>query len=131
MIALSARLREYARTFLRYLESGIAAALFDFGSYFVLLHLGVWYVTANIVGNALGFVSAFLFHKYISFQRSGSMLNHFVRYCVLNVVNIVAQTALLWIFVELLGIDASSAKVASWGVTVLGNFFLYKFFVYV
>ncbi|MDO8648417.1 MAG: GtrA family protein [Candidatus Peregrinibacteria bacterium] len=125
------RLRPYLHQFLLYLMSGGIAVLLDFGSYFLLLSLDVWYVTANIVGNVLGFFGAFVLHKYLVFQKREAMINHFVRYCIINVFNILAQTAILYLLVERLHLDEGSAKFVSWAVTVLWNFFLYKFFVYV
>ena len=114
-----------------YLISGGLAVVVDFGSYFLLLQMDVWYVTANIVSNILGFFATFVLHKYIVFGKKDAVLNHFVRYCILTIINIVAQTMLLYAFVEYLHLDEGSAKFASWFITVLWNFFLYKFFVYV
>ncbi|MBI3332451.1 GtrA family protein [Candidatus Peregrinibacteria bacterium] len=116
---------------MRYLMSGGLAVALDFGGYFVLLWLDVYYVTANIVGNILGFFGAFLLHKYFVFGKHDAIVNHFVRYCVINIFNLIAQTALLFVFVEYLHLDEGSAKFISWALTVLWNFFLYKFLVYV
>lgn len=125
------RLRPHIHQFSCYIGSGAAAAALDFGSYFLLMWMGVWYVTANIFGNVLGFFGAFLFHKYLVFHQHSGFVNHFVRYCILSLFNVVLQTMLLMLFVERLNIDAGSAKIASWILSALGNFFLYKFFVYV
>lgn len=119
------------RQFIRYVASGGLAVFLDFGSYFLLLWLGVYYVTANIVGNILGFFATFLFNKYFVFERKDRIMNHFVRYCLINLFNLIAQTALLYLFVERLHMDEGSAKFVSWGMTILWNFFLYKFIVYV
>jgi len=119
------------RQFGLYLVSGSLAFLIDFGSYFLMLQLDVWYVTANIISNILGFFATFVLHKYIVFGKKDAVLNHFVRYCILTIANIVAQTMLLYAFVEYLHLDEGSAKFVSWFITVLWNFFLYKFFVYV
>lgn len=126
------KLSEQIPSFLRYLASGVGAVVCDFGSYFLLTNIfGVWYVTANTVGNILGFFSAFLFHKYFSFRKNDQLTKHFIRYCLLNLFNFFIQTALLWLLVEKAAVDTGSAKVGSWGMTVLWNYFLYKFLVYV
>lgn len=114
-----------------YLFSGGIAAFLDFGSYFTLLRMGTWYVTANIVSNTLGFLGAFLLHKYVVFQKNGLLFHHFCRYCVLNGVNIAVQFLFLVLLVENMGMDESTAKIASWILSSIGNFFLYKFLVYV
>lgn len=114
-----------------YLLSGGITALLDFGSYFFLLWMGTWYVTANLASNVLGFLGAFLLHKYVVFQKNGMLLHHFCRYCVLNGVNFAVQFLFLVLLVEQLGMDQSTAKIVSWILSSLGNFFLYKFLVYV
>ncbi|MBI1934276.1 GtrA family protein [Candidatus Peregrinibacteria bacterium] len=114
-----------------YLLSGGMTALLDFGSYFLLLWMGTWYVTANIVSNTLGFFGAFLLHKYVVFQKNGLLFHHFCRYCVLNGMNFVVQFFLLILLVETFGMDEGTAKLASWLLSSIGNFFLYKFLVYV
>ncbi|OGJ57748.1 hypothetical protein A3H22_02255 [Candidatus Peribacteria bacterium RIFCSPLOWO2_12_FULL_55_15] len=114
-----------------YLLSGSITALLDFGSYFFLLRMGTWYVTANIVSNAIGFLGAFLLHKYVVFQKNGMVFHHFCRYCVLNGINVVVQFLFLIVLVETLGMNESTAKFVSWFLSSLGNFFLYKFLVYV
>lgn len=119
------------RQFLLYLFSGGAAFVCDFGSYFLLLWLDVWYVAANIISNIIGFFCTFAFHKYFVFGKREAIVNHFVRYCVLNVVNIVAQTVLLYAFVEFLFMDEGTAKFLSWALTIVWNFLAYKFLVYV
>ncbi|MEK7590855.1 MAG: GtrA family protein [Patescibacteria group bacterium] len=119
------------RQFMLYIASGGAAVVFDFGSYFLLLRLGTWYVGANIISTIIGFFAAFLLHKFIVFGKRDAMVNHFVRYCVLNVLNIAAQTLLLYIFVEYLRMGEGDGKFLSWAITILWNFFLYKYFVYV
>jgi len=124
-------MKKLAQQFGMYLVSGGLAVVADFGSYFLLLQLDVWYVTANVIGNILGFFATFLLHKYLVFGKKDEIVNHFVRYCILTGLNIIAQTALLYLFVESFHLDEGSAKFISWAITVLWNFFLYKYFVYV
>lgn len=117
--------------FLLYLASGGTAFVLDFGSYFLLLQAGVWYVGANIVGNVLGFFGAFLLHKYLVFGKRDKTAEHFVRYCIVNIINIAAQTILLYLLVEYARMGEGDGKFISWAITTFWNFFLYKFFVYV
>lgn len=114
-----------------YLLSGGIAALLDFSAYFALLWMGTWYVTANVVSNAVGFLGAFLLHKYVVFQKNGLLFHHFCRFCVLNGINIATQFLFLVLLVEKMGMDENAAKIMSWILSSGGNFFLYKFLVYV
>lgn len=114
-----------------YLLGGGTAAILDFGSYFLLLWMGMWYIVANFLSNALGFAGAFLLHKFFVFRKQGAILHHFCRYCLVNLVVIAVQSFLLVLLVEWLYVNESTAKILSWFLSTLGNFFLYKFLVYV
>lgn len=128
---MSHRIKPHLSQYGLYLLSGGTAAILDFGSYFLLLWTGTWYIVANLLSNILGFVGSFLLHKFFVFRKRGDILHHFCRYCLINLIVIVVQSFLLVILVEWLHIDTSTAKILSWFLSSLGNFFLYKFLVYV
>lgn len=117
--------------FLRYILSGGLAFVADYGSYALMLRAGVWYVTANVVSNVVGFFATFFLHRAIAFSGKGDPFDHFLRYCAMTAVSVAGQTAVLYGLVEWGGLGEEWAKIVSMGVVVLWNFFLYKFFVYV
>lgn len=125
------KIRPHIGQFARYIVSGGLAFVADYGSYVLMLHAGMWYVTANIWSNVIGFFATFFLHKCITFRGKGDPFNHFARYCVMTAVSVAGQTAVLYALVEMGGLGEELAKVISMGVVVLWNFFLYKFFVYV
>lgn len=117
--------------FTLYVMSGVLSALIDFGIYFLLLQLHIWYVTASLTGNILGFIGAFLVQKYVVFNKKHSTIKHFFRYCVINLIDAGVTTALLILFVAEFHWDEGLSKILSAGTVVFWNFFLYKFLVYV
>jgi putative flippase GtrA len=119
------------RQFFLYILGGVLSAVADFGSYLALLYLGMWYVTANIAGNVIGFFTAFFLQKFLAFKGGGNGYAHFVRYCAATVVSVVGQTAVLYGAVEYAGISEETGKIISMGIVVLWNYFLYKHLVYV
>ena len=124
-------LQKHLPSFVLYLISGGFAALVNYGSYLLLLQVGMYYVTASVVSEALGFLSAFISHKYFVFQKKGKTANHFGRYCLLGIWNTLAISIILFATVEYLHIPKEIGKLVGIGVVVLWNFFLYKFFVYI
>ena len=121
----------YLTTFAVYVFSGCIAAVADIGSYFLLLHFGAWYITANIIGGIAGFCTAFLMHKFIVFKKKNDFLRHLGRYFVVDMFNLVIITTLLYILVDFVGIDEGAAKFIALAPMVLWNFFVYKFLVYI
>lgn len=121
----------HIRRFTLYVLSGFGAAIADIGSYFVFLHFDVWYIAASVMSGILGFVTAFLLHKYVVFQKNDAFLRHLVRYFIVDMINLGIITLFLFALVEHFGMDAGIAKFVALAPVVLWNFFVYKFFVYV
>ncbi len=123
--------RLFSRQFLLYVFSGGTANALDIGLFYVLTWLGVWYVTASMVGSVVGFFSAFFLQKYVAFDSRGKHMNHFLRFCAMGLFNFLMITVILAFFVEVLGIPKEVAKILANASVVLWNFFIYKFLVYV
>lgn len=122
---------KHARQFILYLSSGGVAAVLDFGSYYALLSIGVWYIIANIISGLLGFFFLFFLHKNVVFNKRSFFLRHLGRYFLVNMMNIAVLTILMYVLVEFGGMSAGLAKVVAFIPVVSWNFFVYKFFVYV
>jgi len=121
----------HVKTFSLYVLSGGAAAIADFGSYFVLLWLGVWYLAASVIGNVLGFFMAFFLHKYVVYKKRSAFMKHLFRYFVIDMVNMAVISGLLFVLVDVGGVDPRPAKFIAFAPVLLWNFFIYKFAVYV
>ncbi len=119
------------RQFIFYLASGVSAAVVDFGMYYLLLYLGAWYVTANLVGGVLGFFAAFLLNKYAVFHKNNDFMKHLGRYFVVDLFNVLLLTLIMYVLVDFWSVDPRISKVISYIPVILWNFFVYKFFVYV
>jgi len=124
-------MKKHLGQFALYIVSGSAAAVMDLGSYLLFLHLDIWYLAASVMSSVLGFITAFLLHKYIVFKKTESFKKHLGRYFVVDIINTIVSTLLLFAFVEWFGIGEEIAKVIAMGSVVLWNFFIYKFVVYV
>lgn len=116
--------------FFTYLGTGGIATALNMGLYALLLHVGFWYVVASFVSEVVGFLSAFVLHKYVAFRTHGDRMKHFLRYCLLGGWNLLASTALIWVFVDVAGMGALIAKALVIACMVAWNFVLYKFVVY-
>ncbi|MDD4287131.1 MAG: GtrA family protein [Candidatus Peribacteraceae bacterium] len=114
-----------------YVLSGGTAAVVDFGSYAILLRLGVWYIVATVVGGVLGFATTFLMNKYVAFKKKNDFLRHLFRFFIVDMANILVGAIVLYGLVDGLGMEKQVAKILTMGMVVLWNYFIYKFFVYV
>ncbi|MFA6039753.1 MAG: GtrA family protein [Candidatus Peribacteraceae bacterium] len=117
--------------FTRYLFSGGLAAFIDLSTYVILVQLGVDKFIASPAGNITGLLSAFFLHKFLVFREKRMAPKQFARYMILQAWNGIAQIAVIWLVVDVMGEDKTVAKILGIGLTVSWNFFLYKFLVYI
>ncbi len=123
--------RPHIPQLIRYLLSGGSAAFLELSSYQIMLVLDVNYAIAAPISGAIGLLSAFVFHKYLVFQKKEKTFDQAIRYAILQTWNFLAQWGLVVLFVEVFHADPTIAKILGIGATVSWNFFLYKLFVYV
>ncbi|MEK7218912.1 MAG: GtrA family protein [Patescibacteria group bacterium] len=131
LLSLARTHQSFLIQFARYLFSGGLAAFIDLSTYVVLVQLGVDKFIASPSGNVTGLLSAFFLHKFIVFRERKMTAMQFVRYMLLQVWNSLAQIAVIWLVVDVMGEDKTVAKILGIGLTVSWNFFLYKFLVYI
>ncbi|MFH1671056.1 MAG: GtrA family protein [Patescibacteria group bacterium] len=125
------KIRPHLDQFALYLVSGSLATGINYISFLFFLRIGIYYVTASVVSEIIGFVSAFILHKYIVFKKHGRIAHHFGRYCLLGVWNTIAISGILYFVVEFAGVPEEIGKLIGIATVVSWNFFLYKFFVYI
>jgi putative flippase GtrA len=116
--------------FVRYLLSGVAAAISDFGSFMILLHGGMWYGYASLLGISVGFIVSFLLRRYWIFFGKSNVWTHFARYLSLAGINTILSTILLYILVEHFQLAEETSKILSMSVFTTWNFFLYRFAIF-
>ena len=121
----------HLKKFSMYVLSGCTAVLVDIVSYFFLIHVGMWYIGASVLSDILALIMAFLLHKYVVFQKHETFMRHFCRYVVVDVINMVIITGILYGLVDIWGADPRSAKIVALVPAMLWNFFVYKLVVYV
>ncbi len=124
------RFRQHLPQFSLYLCIGFTALGVDLGSYYALLSMDVWYITASVIGGILGFFTSFLGNKYFVFRKREKFMAHLTKFFLVDMANIVATNIILYVLVEFVGISEELGKIIAMGCVVLWNFVLYKLFVY-
>lgn len=118
--------------FAKYVTVGVVVNMIDITLYYSLIWGSVWYVYAQCISGAVGFLSAFFLQRQFAFRKAYLIGagTHFMRFCILGLGNYLATSLILMVLVELLEVPEVIAKIPANASVVLWNFFLYKFFVY-
>jgi len=119
------------RQFFRYIFSGLIANIVDIGGFVFLHWMGMYYMWATLISGVLGFLSAFLLHKHVVFQKKDKSWTHLKRFALLGVFNIFAVAAILSLCVEVFNIPEELAKIIANGSQVAWGFLAMKLLVYI
>lgn len=133
IVGMYRHIRAHAPQFIRYLISGGTAAGLEIGSYQLMLWLwgNEFYFTAAKISGGVGLAAAFIGHKFFAFKKKNETGRQLVKYVILQACNYFAQLAMVFAFVEFAGIHPTAAKILGIGITVLWNFLIYKFLIYI
>jgi len=117
----------------RYMVSGGTAALFNFGILFILVHFGkMYYLYASMLAFTLSIAVSFTLQKFWTFRNSHLEGVHlqFARYLAIVLLNLILNTALVYFFVEKLGVWYLLAQVIATLIIAVIGYFGYRHFVF-
>lgn len=123
--------KKHAHQLLLYGISGGTSAVVEIGVYLLLLHWGVWYITASVAAFVLSYITAFFLHKYIVFKKPENFWKHLKRHLGVELFNVLASNVLLFALVEYTPLGEEWSKIITMGLGVMWNFVLFKFLVFV
>lgn len=129
-------------TFRKYLTVGITSNLVNIAVFLFLswnnifsnFYIGEqripYYVIAEAVSHFVAIVVNYFLHKFYTFKVPGFRLNEILLYGMMLVINYIAGVAILFVLLDLMGINEIIAKIISLGMVVLWTFFVMKSFIY-
>lgn len=109
---------------------GIFNTLITISSYIVLVHFGVYYIVANIIGYILGLINSFYWNKNWVFQVKDRKNNLFLKFIIVNLITLIVNNIVLYSLVNYLSVDAIVAQILATGVGMVLNFFLNKLWTF-
>jgi putative flippase GtrA len=134
MIAILQRIQSLAHNqkAVRYIISGVASEIIEYGSFFLLLGISHWLVFSNSLSFILGITSGFVFHKLWSFAGTQQFKTHqqAVAYAVVAVCNFFVVNLLIVLLVDKLHWATWIAKLLTMALTAAWSFCLFNFVIF-
>jgi putative flippase GtrA len=91
--------------------------------WFFLIHLvakdAIGYMVTLVLAYALGTVSGFILHRRFVFRVTGTVAADLARFAVVNATGLAVNSALLPLFVEVIGLDVAPAQLLATALTVV------------
>lgn len=109
---------------------GIFNTLITIVSYIILVHIGLHYIVANIIGYILGILNSFYWNKNWVFKVKDGKNNLFLKFVIVNLITLIINNILLYSFVNYLSMDSIVAQIFATGVGMVFNFFLNKIWTF-
>jgi putative flippase GtrA len=89
--------------FIKFSIVGVSNTLLTLLIYMLLLNFGVYFVTANIIGYAVGVCNSYFWNSKYVFERTDTRYNTIPKFIVVNLIILGVTTILLYLFAEKLG----------------------------
>ena len=121
------------RTLVNYLFAGGTAAFTNLFVLFLLTHVfGIWYLLSSIIAFLLAFVVSFYLQKHMTFEdhSSDGLHKQMTLYLFVALINLAINTALMYFFVDIVGIWYMFAQVLAAGLVAVESFFVYRAFIF-
>lgn len=116
--------------FFFYCFCGLIAVSSDYFIYILVMLGGVSYQIANIIGYLAGTLVSFFLNRKITFGVSDKVNTRFGLFLVVACVGFLSSALILWIMVDILVIDAKSAKLLTLPFVMILQFSLNRRFTF-
>jgi putative flippase GtrA len=120
--------RVFARKEARFLFVGVINTAVGYGSYALLLFLGASYVIAQAASTVIGTANSYFWNKYFTFKRPKRSVSEIARFILVYVASYALNLAILFVSVELLGVNEYAAGAACLAFTTAISYIGHNFF---
>lgn len=130
MKELIARLYNKYRNFILYGLIGASCAGLDFVVYAILCYFECNHLVANIISTHCGIFCSFSLNSFLNFKVSDRLLLRFFSFYVIGLMGLLISEGMLYLMVDLGGMNKIVAKLITVVVVALVQFILNKFITF-
>lgn len=97
--------------FIKFAIVGASNTAITFVSYYLLIKLGLHYSIANILAYCVGIVNSYIFNSIWVFKSTSERKSTASKFLVVNLAALSLSTALLFLFVDMFGVNELVAQI--------------------
>lgn len=114
-----------------YIFVGGCTTLVNFVVYFLLIsYLGTSWLVANVISWVAAVMFAYFANKQFVFKSHNDSIQEAYQFFILRLLTLVVESSLLFIFIQLCGVNEMVSKVVVSVITVVSNYGLCKFKIF-
>lgn len=118
--------KEQLKELICYGVNGVMTTGVNYIVYFLLLHCHVNYLVANTLAWVAAVIFAYITNRKLVFHSNQSVWKEFVSFTALRFATLLAENALLFLCIQLIGVSHFWSKILVSIVTVLANYAVCK-----
>ena len=116
---------------IRFSIVGVGNTLVNWGIFFILNAFGVYYIISNIIAYTIATINSYIWNSLWVFKYGqGLNINTSVKFFILNLVGLTANTTIMYILVDILNLNKFMALVLASVVVVIMNYTINKLWVF-
>lgn len=116
---------------IRFSIVGVGNTLVNWSIFIILNAFGVYYIISNIIAYTIATVNSYIWNSSWVFKyRQGLNINTSVKFFILNLVGLTANTTIMYILVDILNLNKFMALVLASVVVVIMNYTINKLWVF-
>lgn len=116
---------------IRFSIVGVGNTLVNWGIFFILNAFGVYYIISNIIAYIIATINSYIWNSLWVFKYGqGLNINTSVKFFILNLVGLTANTTIMYILVDILNLNKFMALVLASVVVVIMNYTINKLWVF-
>lgn len=116
---------------IRFSIVGVGNTLVNWGIFFILNAFGVYYIISNIIAYIIATINSYIWNSLWVFKYGqGLDINTSVKFFILNLVGLTANTTIMYILVDILNLNKFMALVLASVVVVIMNYTINKLWVF-
>jgi len=111
----------------RFIFVGILNTIVGYGSYYILLDLGVYYILAAFIGHVIGVTHSFIWNKKWTFKSKGNTQKEILKFTSVYGLTFLINLSLLALLVEKFMLNPKIAGIFALGIVTMISFGGHKY----
>lgn len=90
----------------------------------------MYYLVANIVSVSVGIVVSFILNRHFNFKVKDRVIVRFMSFLTIGIIGMLTSSALLYLFIDIVGIGNLMSKLTSIAFVVIAQFIANKYITF-
>lgn len=117
--------------FIKFGLVGVLNTLINWILFILLNSFGIYYIISNVIAYSISTLNSYLWNSKWVFKYSGDNVKETsVKFIVLNIIGLTLNTIILYLLVDIVGLNKLIALVITTGIVMILNYFINKLWVF-